>query len=235
MSGAGTQPGRVSPISHLPGGRLVADLLHALNQPVTGLQCSLELAAVASRPPAEYARTIRDALQLTGRVRVLVEALREIAGSACQEAEPARDVVLDEMLFEAVDELRPVADAKQIHLLYTGSGPLGVRAPLRRSERVIFRLLESGISLAREKSEVHVSAQAEAANALLALSWTPGLAPEFSPWSSSELGLLIAQAEWEQAGGQWTWEFANQRETCRLRIQLSPRVLSPAAETEEEQ
>lgn len=235
MSGAGTQPGRVSPVSHLPGGRLVADLLHALNQPVTGLQCSLELAAVAVRPPAECARTIREALQLTGRIRVLVEALREIAASACLEAEPAADCILDEMLFEVVDELRPVADAKGIHIPYTGTGPLAAHVPLRRIERVLFRLLESGISLAREKSEVDVSARAESGNALLALSWTPGVAPEFSPWSSQELGLLIAQAEWEHSGGQWTWEFANQRETCRLRIPLSPRVASQAAETEEEQ
>ena len=235
MSSAGTQPGRVSPLSHLPGGRLVADLLHALNQPVTGLQCSLELAAVATRPPAEYARTIHDALQLTARIRVLVEALREIAGSACQEAEPARECILDEMLFEAVDQLRPVGDAKGIHLLYTGAGPLAAHAPVRRIERVLFRLLESGITLAREKSDVQVSAEAESGSALLALSWMPGVAPEFSPWSSPELGLLIAQAEWEHSGGQWTWEFANQRETCRLRIQLSPRVASQMAETEEEQ
>jgi hypothetical protein len=79
MSSAGVQLARSE--AALNGRTPLAHLLHALNQPLTGLQCSLELALVELRSPEEYARTVREALHLTGRMRVLVEALREIADS----------------------------------------------------------------------------------------------------------------------------------------------------------
>jgi len=62
-------------------------LLHALNQPLTGLQCSLELALVSPRPAEQYVRTLREGLELTGRMRVLVQAVRELADLDQEESE----------------------------------------------------------------------------------------------------------------------------------------------------
>ena len=57
----------------------LAVLLHELNQPLTGLQCSLELATVGSHTPEQYVDTIRQGLDLVSRMRMLVEAVREVA------------------------------------------------------------------------------------------------------------------------------------------------------------
>jgi hypothetical protein len=58
MSGASAQfaPQRTSGVLS-DERRPLAHLLHALNQPLTGLQCSLELAAADLRRPEEYDRT----------------------------------------------------------------------------------------------------------------------------------------------------------------------------------
>src|SRR5271155_2287298 len=53
----------------------LGQLLHALNQPLTGLQCSMEVALAAPRTPEQYARGLREGLELTERMRTLVEAI----------------------------------------------------------------------------------------------------------------------------------------------------------------
>ena len=82
MSDAGTQ---VAPLhASQPQGRSpLAHLLHALNQPLTGLQCSLELALASPRRREEYVRTLREGLQLIERMRILVEGVRELTAQSC--------------------------------------------------------------------------------------------------------------------------------------------------------
>src|SRR5277367_1520624 len=67
----------------------LAYLLHALNQPLTGLQCSLELAVAGPRRPEQYVRTLQESLELTLRMRLLVEAIRELTDD--QEASVRRE------------------------------------------------------------------------------------------------------------------------------------------------
>ncbi len=57
---------------------LLSQLLHALNQPLTGLQCSLELALSIPRSPQQYADCLGSGLELTGRMRNLVGAIRAL-------------------------------------------------------------------------------------------------------------------------------------------------------------
>ena len=64
--------------SHAGAARL-AQLLHALNQPLTGLQCSMEVALAGPRTLEQYVQGLREGLVLTERMRALVEAIREVA------------------------------------------------------------------------------------------------------------------------------------------------------------
>ncbi|MGA9981266.1 MAG: hypothetical protein WBQ08_21785 [Candidatus Sulfotelmatobacter sp.] len=66
-------PGEVS-----PGRSPLQHMLHALKQPLTGLHCSLELALVGQRTPEQYARTLREGLELAERMSVLVAAIGEL-------------------------------------------------------------------------------------------------------------------------------------------------------------
>ena len=219
MSGTGAQPVATDP-GLLPGRTPLAHLLHALNQPLTGLQCSLELATVYPRPAAEYARTLHEALDLTSRMRLLVEALREIsdAQSPCH-AEPG-GVLLNDLLAAQIEDLLPVADAVQVRLSRGTFSELRVRGNSSLLSKVLFRLLDSALSLARPKSDLLIVGTSEQMSALLRVGWSCGPAPEFSPFSRPELGLLIAQAGWQDAGGGWQQIRTANTQSCELRMPL---------------
>jgi len=182
---------------------LLGHLLHALNQPLTGLHCSMELALAVSRSPEYYARTMREGLELTARMRLLVEALRELVAPRGAEAAKLDVVRLEALLANVVEELEPVAEARQVNLRLTGGSPLPVRAERGRLEEICFRLLDSIVSLSEKDSTVQLMAAAERDQATIVISGTLAAAPQHSPFSRAELGLLLARASWEQAGGNW--------------------------------
>jgi signal transduction histidine kinase len=227
VTGAGPQLAPEFVNGVLPRGRSpLAHLLHALNQPLTGLQCSLELAMAGARPTDQYVRTLREGLELTGRMRILVEAVRELAdlqqsdweGSDSEEAEP---FLLDALLRDSVNDLLPVAEAKGVHFSLASTAPLPVRAGRRHLATLLFRSLESALSLTRRGGDFRITATPDRAQACLALSWNQGPPPEHSPFSRQELGLLIAQAGWERAGAEWTQERADTTQTCTVRLPLA--------------
>ncbi|HKR28454.1 MAG TPA: hypothetical protein VJS11_13415 [Acidobacteriaceae bacterium] len=215
MSSAGVQlaPGKTE-----NNGTALRHLLHALNQPLTGLQCSLELAVVRPRSGEEDARTMREALDLTSRMRILVEALREIADAELSGDREPSSVSLNDLLAAKVEELIPVADALGIRLRTSHAAALQVRGTSSLLSEVFFRLLDSALSLARPKSDLLVAIAAEQGSAVIRVGWSCGPLPEFSPFSRQELGLLIARAVWEHEGGVWSQVARANEQTCELRM-----------------
>jgi C4-dicarboxylate-specific signal transduction histidine kinase len=225
MSGDGPHLAPAPPHATFPKGRSpMAHLLHALNQPLTGLQCSLELAAAGPRPIEQYVRTLRDGLELTSRMRMLVEALRELADAQPSNTEEIAEFPLDALLRDTADELTPAAESRGLHLRLLTAAPLVVRASRGLLAPLMFRFLESALSLARENCDLQIMALPEGNNACLTVSWAPGLRPEHSPFSRQELGLLVTQAGWERTGGEWEHVTSEKSETYTLRLPLvSPR------------
>jgi signal transduction histidine kinase len=200
----------------------LAHLLHALNQPLTGLQCSLELAAAAQRSTEQYVRTLREGLALTARMRILMEALRELTGAHCAPREETiSDLHLDALLAECIDELRPVAEDKRVRFQVAIAGLLPIQARRNYLATILLRTLGSAVSLCREASDLPVEAAAEGDHASVRISWTPGPEPEFSPFSRPELGLVIAQAAWESSGGHWADIRHENRQICALQFPLA--------------
>jgi hypothetical protein len=205
----------------LPNGRTpLAHLLHALNQPLTGLQCSLELAAAGPRPTDQYIRTLREGLDLVMRMRILVEAIREVADAKPSKPEEHIQFRLETLLFDAAAELQPVAEAKSVRIRVTANAALQVYADRGLVAALMFRLFESALSLSSEQSVMEIVAVPERDAACVTLSWTRGAPAEHSPFSRPELGLLVAHAGWEQAGGSWTDSDAGVLQTCVLRFPL---------------
>jgi hypothetical protein len=207
----------------------LAHLLHALNQPLTGLQCSLELALVSPRPAEQYMRTLREGLELTARMRILVEAVRELADlepSGMERAEAGELVQLDALLHEAASDLIPVAESRRVHLRIEIEHSLPVRTNRRNTAKLLFRFLDSALSLTRDGSEFRIATLIERGQAGFTASWSSGQLPEHSPFSRPELGLLIAQAGWEQSGAKWTCMREDAKQTCTVRL---PPVSSHAA------
>lgn len=199
----------------------LAHLLHALNQPLTGLQCSLELADSGPRRTEEYVRVVREALDLTARMRVLVDAVRELV-DACQPCSEDFEVVsLDEVLRDTVEELGPVARAQGTQICIVINALLRVRAPRCGLATLMFRFLESALSMTRQGSILKIAAAAQSETASLAISWQPRAPLEHSPFSRQELGLMIARAGWAQLGAEWKQELTGGETTCAVRMPLA--------------
>ncbi len=239
MSSARAQAAPQSAREETSNGRsLLSHLLHALNQPLTGLQCSLELAVAGPRPNELYIRTLREGLELTGRMRILVEAIREVADTQPPDREEVDLLRLDELLRTTVTDLLPVAQAKNVRLTLVNQSALAVRADRRSLNTLLFRFLDSVLSLAREGSDLQIVAAPDRNEATLVVSWNPGPPPEYSPFSRPEVGLLLARAGWERAGAEWihtrTGSPAGRAEgtadktaeACTVRLPLAP---APAA------
>jgi hypothetical protein len=100
MSGADSAPvpqpasGTLPPQNSSP----LTHLLHALNQPLTGLQCSLELAVAGPRRTEQYIRTLREGLELSARMRLLVEAIRELTDTSPTDADKSEIFLLNTLL-----------------------------------------------------------------------------------------------------------------------------------------
>lgn len=222
MSSAGT---RLAPSTEPLKQTALAHLLHALNQPLTGLQCSLELASSAPRSSEQYARTFREGLALTTRMRVLVEAIRELVHSS-EAPEATSDFHLNAVLADCVDQLRPVAEARGVRFQVASRDALPVQADPTRVATVLLRTIGAAISLCKEASNLQIKADVEGHSAAVTISWTPGPTAEFSPFSQPELGLVIAQAAWESVGGHWTELREKKRHACTLQFPLAFRLSS---------
>jgi signal transduction histidine kinase len=221
MSGAGFQVAAEKSGAVSKGRSPLARLVHALNQPLTGLQCSLELALVGPRRSDQYVQTLREGLDLTSRMRGLVAAIRELADLQQEPHSQGEFVELDRLLSETVADLLPVAEARQVRLHVQETPPLPVRGDRHLLTALTFRLLESILSLTRENCALEISASNQREQVCVALSWVPGPPPKHSPFSAPELGLLIAQAGWERAGAEWVQSNRENVQSCSLRLPLA--------------
>jgi len=199
---------------------MLTHLLHALNQPLTGLQCSLELAVATPRSSEQYVRTLCEGLSLTARMRILVEALRELVHSS-EVAEAVSDFQLEAALADCVDQLRPVVAVKSVELHFVSHCVLPIQADRNRVATVLLRTLGAAVSLCRQASDLQIEAATIENRASVKVSWIPDPAPEFSPFSRPELGLAIAQAAWESSGGHWAEHREKNRQTCTLQFPLA--------------
>lgn len=200
------------------GRSVLEQLLHALNQPLTGLQCSMEVALASPRTPEQYVRGLREGLELTERMRALVGAIREVADGEAEKEEKLETIELKTLLGEVVDDLGPVAEMKSVRITLDGSASAcsAVVAGGRRLSTLLFRLLESALSLANRGSALRVEAGGAPAGAWICIRWQAER-PR-AGFSRPELGLLVAQAGLERAGAKWIAERSGDLETVTVQL-----------------
>jgi signal transduction histidine kinase len=206
----------------------LAQLLHALNQPLTGLQCSMEVALAGTRTPEQYRQGLRDGLALTERMRALVEAIREVADGV-DEDEDKNEISnettdLATILRETVNDLKPVAESKTIRMEieFGCSFILVVRAGRQKLGSIAFRLLDSVLSLAAEGSTVKFTTVKTEAGAAQSGDWLrirwEATEEARQPSSRPELGLLVAQAGFARCGAEWRRMWDGKQETLSIRL-----------------
>jgi signal transduction histidine kinase len=215
---AAHSPENAAPLSKTAARSPLAQLLHALNQPLTGLQCSMEVALASPRTPEQYVRGLREGLELTERMRALVEAVREVVDVEEERNQEPETTELTTVLREIVDDLAPVAEVKSVRLTLDcpAASGVAVRAGRRRMAIVVFRFLESVLSLAARGSALLIETGGAPAEGWIRVRWHGGRPP--SAFSRPELGLLVAQAGWERAGAAWERERTEKLETVTVRL-----------------
>ncbi len=213
-------------VEEITGRSPLAQLLHALNQPLTGLQCSMEVALAGSRTPEQYRQGLRDGLALTERMRALVEAIREVADGLDEDENEIPNEMTDlaAILRETVNDLKPVAESKAIRMEieFDSSLILVVRAGRQKLGGIAFRLLDSVLSLAAEGNAVKVSAVKIEASAAQSGDWLrirwEVTEEARQPSSRPELGLLVAQAGFDCCGAEWQRMWDGKQETLSIRL-----------------
>jgi signal transduction histidine kinase len=208
----------------MAGSSPLGQLLHALNQPLTGLQCSMEVALVGPRTSEQYVHGLREGLELTERMRALVEAIREVVDVEKEENREPNVIELKPLLREVLDDLEPVAEVKSVRVTLdcSAASSLAVKGGRRIFATLVFRCLESALSLAALGSVMLIETGGAAGEGWIRIRWQAE--SPLPALSRPEIGLLVAQAGWERAGAEWERERRENLETVTVRL---PRVSAP--------
>jgi signal transduction histidine kinase len=149
-------------------------------------------------------------------MRGLVESIREVADIEETEADVAGEWLrgfetgeLENVLREAAEDLRPVAAEKDVRIALDLSAASSEFSPARTRWRswfapLVFRLLDSALSLAAAGTVLHMETRVEARmkeRIWFRLQWQAEASR--SECSRPQLGLLIAQAWLERCGAEW--------------------------------
>jgi len=140
--------------TQLRGGRtagsqrdLISELFHALNQPLTGLRCSLELALTGRRVAAEYMNTIESALSLAVQIADTCGKIRQVVEA--DDPGDAQWLPLAQYVNEVVTDMLPVAEQAGITLSLAPGKVAGspyVFCEPQRLRQALFYLLEYAIA-----------------------------------------------------------------------------------------
>jgi signal transduction histidine kinase len=197
----------------------LAQLLHALNQPLTGLQCSMEVALAIPRTREQYVQGLREGLALTERMRVLVAAIREVAD--CEERTEPRNgepCSFDCLLRGALNDFAPVAETKRVRIVQDLKSISSVMIGLGRSrmEETLLRLLDWILNEAAPGTSLRVTAEPGETCVALRMCWQPQAKEE--EWSGEDVGYLVLQAQVRSAGGEWERERREDAAAITLRL-----------------
>jgi signal transduction histidine kinase len=120
----------------------ISEVFHNLSQPLTALNCTLDLALQNDRTYEQLRASVQSALDHAERLRqrlLLVRALND----ACEPGEPAPPTDLPALLRDLEEDLSPVFEsAGRSFVLRTRCGPLLVPAERMRLMRCLLVLLE---------------------------------------------------------------------------------------------
>jgi two-component system, OmpR family, sensor histidine kinase VanS len=203
---------------------LLPELLHALNQPLTSLRCSLEVTLLQPRDSDEYRRRLRESLKLTEDIAVLASGIRELIDVEQPIAQP-RAVSLDKVLQFSTRELMPLADAQGVGISVLCTPSLTVLGDEQQLSTAIIYLLSFLLNRSSQGGEVNVQAKRDGEEIALAFELSEsvtqgsGSKPPAKPGAArAYLRLLVARRIFEVAGGTVRVDLDSKRGSIRIRL-----------------
>jgi heavy metal sensor kinase len=138
--------------------RFTADAAHELRTPLTVMRNAAEVALRSPREPEQYCRVIGDMLEEVERLTRLAEQLlflcREDAGLISLAATTVR---LDDLVADAVEHMRAVAEAKGLTLQCDHLAACPIRGDADHLRRLLFNLLDNAIKFTPAGGTIRVT------------------------------------------------------------------------------
>ena len=131
---------------------VLADLFHALSQPLTTLQCCLSGSLQRPQSAEGYRKNLQIALRQIELVVLLTSAIRELTGCDAGGGKP-QPSDLNACVKEVVDDLLPIVKSARLKLSWTGSGGRClVKLETTRLRQALYYTVEAAVSHARPRS-----------------------------------------------------------------------------------
>ena len=217
--------------------RFVADAAHELRSPLTALSLQAERLQQApmSEPARERLAVLRQGIE---RGRALLEQLLSLARAQQRAELPAAGVSVQAVFRRVLQDLLPLAEARQIDVGVAGEGDARVAASELDLLTLVKNLVDNAIRYTPAGGRVDLSVEPRPDGVLLCIRDSgPGIAPAerervFDPFyralgneqSGSGLGLSIVQAIAQRLGARVSLDDADPAVPAGLRVQ----VLLPA-------
>jgi len=221
--------------SKLEQGSLLPELLHALNQPLTSLRCSLEVTLLQPRDSDEYRKRLRESLKLAEDITVLASGIRELI-EVERPRLPPRAVAFDKVLQSSVRELLPLADSQSVRVSLVCAPSLAALGDTQALSTAIIYFFSFLLSLSSRGDDLNIRAASEGAQIVLALELRKNSIEIQKPSGSrlekpgsarAYLRLLVARRIFEVDGGSVFIEQSSSNAAILVRF---PRLLSSTAE-----
>ena len=204
-------------------------VFHLLSQPLTALQCSLELGLLNSGEVRDYRQCIECALENSDRLRSRLGLVRELA-DGCEQPAATDHTDLVPVLRDAIEQLQPLI-AERGEIPAVEEAVIEVRGRhepvLRGFLYAIEFLLQNSDDSGAGGLAVSIEQQPELVIVRLSL---PAMADEGRADAfTRSLQMTIARRIFEAAGGSLCWKERNHRCECEILLRGANALRRPPA------
>jgi heavy metal sensor kinase len=163
--------------------RFTADASHELRTPLAAIRTEAEVALGGSPLTPDQERLLGSILEECERLTRLTDQLLTLAREDAAAAPPARESVdLSALVAAVVENMRPLAEARELTLHLKDPGGVGVPGDGARLRQVFYNLLDNAIKYTPAGGTVEVRAEAGARAAVVTVRDTGiGIPPEHLP------------------------------------------------------
>jgi len=145
--------------TYTAGPDILEGLLHALNQPLTQLLCSIELALQKPRTQASYMETLSTALAQVERATLLSSVIQEVVQIERKDGPQPDRTDFASTLKNVLEDLAPVAESAGLSIRAGYFPPCPVQVSQGRLYQALLILLNQTLSAARKGNCVEISLQ----------------------------------------------------------------------------
>ena len=119
---------------------------HELRTPITAIRSSVEVTLASERTAAEYEEELREVLEESACLSLLVNQLLLLSESGVESLKVHHDQVrLDELLDKALDMFSGLAESRGVHLICSAKAPLVVQGNNQHLRQVLYNLIDNAI------------------------------------------------------------------------------------------